>query len=540
MLELVVSAAVLVWALFYQLKYYNCGLVLLDEGFLASLADRILHGEVIYRDFYTLAGPLPFYLVALLFKLFGLQLIVIRWMFVFATLGQVTLVLAICRRLAPWPFGIAAAVVVATWNWMLTAPSAHNWLPELLLLGGLFCGLMSLERRPIPWLFTAGVLCGLAAVCKTTTGNLAFLALVVAGSVIELASPAPGRMKRAVRSTLTLLSGMLLVVIPAGILLLATAGWDAIYLNLVETATKCYAPEAKVAYPAMYPATRTTDGYIAATWKAATGQLPYKDVHDLAVHVLAWAPVLAYVVGGLMLLMRLRRKSPNNFFFSRLSLVLVFAAFTHLQVFPRADVAHVAAAVVPGLMLGAILTGLLWQHVREKLRDGTPSLRIAAAGLLLVVLACPFAALAKAGATWTYYMYGYCDTPLQLQRARGIYLERLPAAELAALVEQIRNLTKPGERIIVLPSAAGIYFLADRRNATPYELTYNGPIGPCNIDDFRGTVDASLPRLVVYGLHDRVDGRDFQDYARPVYELIHQKRRLLGVTPNYELLFGDR
>ncbi len=43
------------------------------------MANRILHGDVIYRDFLTVATPGSFYTVAWLFQLFGAELMVVRW-----------------------------------------------------------------------------------------------------------------------------------------------------------------------------------------------------------------------------------------------------------------------------------------------------------------------------------------------------------------------------------------------------------------------------------------------------------------------------
>src|ERR1700751_4476719 len=46
-----------------------------DEGIVVQGAERILGGEVPYRDFFTFYTPGSFYFVALLFKLFGDSLV---------------------------------------------------------------------------------------------------------------------------------------------------------------------------------------------------------------------------------------------------------------------------------------------------------------------------------------------------------------------------------------------------------------------------------------------------------------------------------
>ena len=49
-----------------------------DEGIVLQGAERILHGQVLYRDFFSFLTPGSFYLHALLFKIFGNSFIVPR------------------------------------------------------------------------------------------------------------------------------------------------------------------------------------------------------------------------------------------------------------------------------------------------------------------------------------------------------------------------------------------------------------------------------------------------------------------------------
>src|SRR5258707_8614339 len=49
-----------------------------DEGIVLSGAERILRGEVPYRDFFSFYTPGSFYLVALVFRIFGDSLVVAR------------------------------------------------------------------------------------------------------------------------------------------------------------------------------------------------------------------------------------------------------------------------------------------------------------------------------------------------------------------------------------------------------------------------------------------------------------------------------
>ena len=54
-----------------------------DEGIILQGAQRILRGEVLYRDFFSFITPGSYYLLALLFRVFGSSIVVARIALVF-------------------------------------------------------------------------------------------------------------------------------------------------------------------------------------------------------------------------------------------------------------------------------------------------------------------------------------------------------------------------------------------------------------------------------------------------------------------------
>ena len=75
------------------------GLGLYDEGIRLVGAQRVLNGEVPYRDFYTIYGPGQFYWPALLFKVFGVEIISTRIGFIASNAVVAAALFALCRRL---------------------------------------------------------------------------------------------------------------------------------------------------------------------------------------------------------------------------------------------------------------------------------------------------------------------------------------------------------------------------------------------------------------------------------------------------------
>jgi len=78
-----------------QLAWMDATVGTYDEGLVLVGADRVLRGEMPYRDFWTLYGPGSYYLLAGLFKLFGEFALVERGLDIAAKTAIATLVVAL-------------------------------------------------------------------------------------------------------------------------------------------------------------------------------------------------------------------------------------------------------------------------------------------------------------------------------------------------------------------------------------------------------------------------------------------------------------
>ncbi|MCL5998623.1 MAG: hypothetical protein M1546_21580, partial [Chloroflexi bacterium] len=77
-----------------------------DEGLIVLGAERVLNGQIPYRDFWTMYGPGQIYILAGLFKLFGVSLITER---IYDLIVRSLLALALyllAARLSTREFGI--------------------------------------------------------------------------------------------------------------------------------------------------------------------------------------------------------------------------------------------------------------------------------------------------------------------------------------------------------------------------------------------------------------------------------------------------
>jgi hypothetical protein len=151
-----------------------------DEGIVVQGAQRILDGQLPYRDFFSFYTPGSFYLTALLFTVFGDSLLVARTALVFfgAMFPVFTYVLA--HRTCSRHISLFVAVLVA----MNSAPYRflvlHNWDSTFWACLSVFCAVRWLESSTWNWAFATGTLASFTFLFEQSKGAGLFLGLTLA------------------------------------------------------------------------------------------------------------------------------------------------------------------------------------------------------------------------------------------------------------------------------------------------------------------------------------------------------------------------
>lgn len=219
---------VFVLAALYGLPIAGAGLNLYDEGLRLYGAERILAGSIPYRDFFAYYGPAQFYWPALLFGLFGTQVIVARLgSLLFVALGGVAL-FALCRNAglrASWSLVPVAALLVPMYRGDLLY-LCDPALSLILAAGALVTSTVpsGVGRSSLLGCLAAGILIGFAALFRQDFGAYGAVALVLT-VVWTIASPSglhDPRVTDAGRPLACLLLGLLSVVVTSYGLL----SWD--------------------------------------------------------------------------------------------------------------------------------------------------------------------------------------------------------------------------------------------------------------------------------------------------------------------------
>src|ERR1700732_3348323 len=113
--SLIAASALVLFAILYYSLIYRYGLNLADEGNVALISQRLMHGERPFRDISLGYNVLLFYPISTLFKVFGANLLLMRAYFYAISTGSGLIAFFLLRRLdAPlWPAFTPGFIVIS-------------------------------------------------------------------------------------------------------------------------------------------------------------------------------------------------------------------------------------------------------------------------------------------------------------------------------------------------------------------------------------------------------------------------------------------
>ena len=155
-----------------------------DEGIILQGAQRILDGQVPYRDFFSFFTPGSYYFNALLFWVFGDTFLVARTAvaIIGASLAVLTYVLA--RRVCSRSISLAVACMMTLTALPFRFMVLHNWDSTLLACFGLYCAVRWLEGGGAGWAFATGSFVSLTGLFEQSKGAGLLLGLALGFMII--------------------------------------------------------------------------------------------------------------------------------------------------------------------------------------------------------------------------------------------------------------------------------------------------------------------------------------------------------------------
>ena len=173
-------------SLLYLRCYYRYTVVNADEGIILQGAQRVLQGQVPYRDFFSFFTPGSYYWIAFFFKIFGSSILVGRTVLIVEGGLLPVLIYLLARRVCSrW-----SAMLVAYFATLICLPHRfivlHNWDSTLWAALALYCGVRFLEHPSPRWALAVGSFSALTCLFEQSKGvgvmfglGMGFLILVL-------------------------------------------------------------------------------------------------------------------------------------------------------------------------------------------------------------------------------------------------------------------------------------------------------------------------------------------------------------------------
>ena len=155
-----------------------------DEGIVLQGAERILRGQVPYRDFFTFYTPGSFYLVAGIFRVFGDSFITARSSLAFAGAVCSVITFLLARRASSLGIALFAGVLTTIAGCAYRFLVLHNWYSTLMSCLCVYATVRFYESRRVSWAFAAGFFASLAFLTEQSKGAGLIFGLALAWAVI--------------------------------------------------------------------------------------------------------------------------------------------------------------------------------------------------------------------------------------------------------------------------------------------------------------------------------------------------------------------
>ncbi len=174
-----ITALLFVGSCFYLLLFRDFTTMHSDEGIVLEGAERILRGQVPYRDFFAFYTPGSYYWTALLFRIFWDSILVPRTALVIyggllSALGYL-LARRVCSRLSSVLAVCLALLVSLPYSFYVQ----HSWDSSLLAMLTIYCAVRLLESPIWLWPFATGSFAALTVLFEHSKGAGLLLGLLL-------------------------------------------------------------------------------------------------------------------------------------------------------------------------------------------------------------------------------------------------------------------------------------------------------------------------------------------------------------------------
>jgi hypothetical protein len=459
-------------SLIYFLSFIRYGLPY-DEGYLLDGVERIMEGQVIYRDFHHTYAPGRFYLLGAVFAVTGKHILAERFVFVLLQALKCMLAFLIVRRITRSDYAYLAPLLI------VAAPGPwHKVFFSSVGLLSVYAIMSALRRDTAKSYLLAGVAAGACAVFRQDAAGFAVIGGAAAVVVFHIKERrgVGGILKR----WLWLAAGACAVI---GAVFLWFYSHDALGAMLHKIAVEGMKDNMtnRIPYPPLGAAGGIDRTYVS---------------YILPVKALFYLPPVVYAVSACAAVW-LAITSSRRLQYAYMICLLVVAVLAFNQAAWRSDLSHLLQSAQYVFVLIPILLWAADMFLRRRFAGR------ALAALRAVMVAVPLVIVLWGTTSAVYaprdveaarrfreegisigggeYVGSFLATvgnDAMLESGRApVYVMPAEAEFFSALKRFLDANTGPGDYVLAVPQLQVIYFLFDRRNPTRY-AHYRRALGP--------------------------------------------------------------
>jgi 4-amino-4-deoxy-L-arabinose transferase-like glycosyltransferase len=457
----------------YLRLFYNYTVLNGDEGIILQGAQRILNGEVLYRDFFSFLTPGSYYWMALLFKVFGDSILVAHGaLIVYGGIFSVLTYLLARRVCARWCALFTVYLLTLT-----CLPycffALHNWDSTLWACLALYFAVRLLETPHWGFALAVGTFASLTCLCEQSKGAGLLLGLAAGFGAVAWTDHRKGRLARF--HVWAFLAGFAPPV-------LLTVAYFAAQHSLPQMLADCLWPLRHYlsanALPYGYPGLLDSEFQrgLSGSWGFRIGMLVILSPY-LFLPVL---PILAVGFFCVWLVRLARQKESHDKAAHYVVVSAIVIALWMSAVISRPDLSHIVIFQGPivFLVLGWILGGpsIQTRHLNSfrTLVSFYVFLSFTALGLTL--------------------LWGPLNANVVLKTRRGV----LKVQHGDAVLEELQARVRPGEKIFVYPYQPLYYYLTSTFSPTHYEYLQLGMHTPEQFQEALNMIAERRPRVVLF------------------------------------------
>lgn len=537
--------------------FFNRSIWLSVLGFSVAPAERVMQGEVPYRDFLYNYTPGILWLNALLMKLFGATITTINLGLFAFKLATLAALFYVARRLTTrWVALIPVALTLGWIGYKYIFGVFPTQYSMLFILLGLISMLKYDESDKLIWLILSGALVAVVLIFKYNVGILLLAsgsAVAAARELMVLREPAfKEKLIAATRRVAAFWAGFAVIAGAMALYMLANDALGPMVDHFTHFVGE-YGDQRAIGLPPVRLLTPSLVGIAVAiaggllvirraprlfTMYAIVILVLYASalivpgrayvLKDSATALAAYLPPALFFGAAIMMLWQLRKSITGEIERQEwwrqngaLLIVALFALGAYLEVYPRADYYHLVRVLPPVFLLLVLLIKRIFPTLETKFLRRLPAPARAAS----VALAVPLALLLLVGLhnTWRPQFdsrFRFIDRrPLAIERAQGVLVPAKQAEFIEAMVGVLEANSSPDDYIFSFAQrGTGFYFLAGRKNPTRFVWWRSVGLKREEREAVLAMISEKRPKLII--LQDSLSDKRVREHVTSNYDEI--------------------